>query len=64
MAKESVAGATPVKPFTSYAVVVFPDLGTVVSEINSLLARGWSLVGGINVSAQGTTTYHYQAIAK
>jgi hypothetical protein len=64
MAEKNVASVAPPKPFTSYAVVVFPDLGTVVSEVNSLLARGWSLVGGINVSAQGTTTYHYQAVAK
>ena len=64
MAKESAVEATPAKPFTSYAVVVFPDLATVVSEVNSLLARGWTVVGGISVSAQGTTTYHYQAMAK
>lgn len=64
MAKESVVEATPAKPFTSYAVVVFPELGTVVSEVNSLLARGWQLVGGVCVSAQGTTTYHYQAVAR
>lgn len=52
------------KQFTQYAVVVFPDLGQVVSEVNALLARGWSLVGGIHVSAQGSNTYHYQAVAK
>lgn len=50
--------------FTQYAVVVFPDLATTVAEVNALLARGWVLVGGINVSAQGTATYHYQALAK
>lgn len=52
------------KQFTQYAVVVFPDLGQVVSEVNALLSRGWSLVGGIYVSAQGSNVYHYQAVAK
>lgn len=50
--------------FTQYAVVIFPDLNQVVSEVNNLLARGWSLVGGIQVSAQGSNVYHLQAIAK
>ena len=52
------------KVFTQYAVVIFPDLGQVVSEVNNLLARGWHLVGGIQVSAQGSNVYHLQAMAK
>lgn len=52
------------KSFTQYAVVIFPDLGQVVAEVNALLARGWSLVGGIQVSAQGSNVYHLQAIAR
>jgi len=39
-------------------------MSTLISEVNTLLARGWNLVGGIQVSAQGTATYHYQAMAK
>jgi len=58
------AEAQPEKLFTQYAVVIFPDLGQVVSEVNSLLARGWSLVGGIQVSAQGSNVYHLQSVAK
>ena len=50
--------------FTQYAVIIFPDLGQVVSEVNALLTRGWTLVGGIEVSAQGSNTYHLQAMAK
>ena len=50
--------------FTQYAVVIFPDLAQVVSEVNALLARGWKLVGGITVSAQGSNVYHLQAMAK
>ena len=50
--------------FTQYAVVVFPDLKQVVDEVNALLSRGWQVVGGIHVSAQGSNTYHYQAVAK
>lgn len=52
------------KVLTQYAVVIFPDLAQVVSEVNSLLARGWQLVGGIQVSAQGSNVYHLQAMAK
>lgn len=63
MAKESVTVAE-VKQYTTYAVVVFPDLGQVVSEVNALIARGWQPVGGIQISAQGTNVYHYQAMAK
>ena len=55
---------TTEKAFTQYAVVIFPDLAQVVSEVNSLLARGWHLVGGIQVSAQGSNVYHLQAMAK
>ncbi len=50
--------------FTQYAVVIFPDLNQVVSEVNNLLARGWTLVGGIEVSSQGSNVYHLQAMAK
>ena len=50
--------------FTQYAVVIFPDLETVVKEVNALLARGWTLVGGIQVSSQGSNVYHLQAMAK
>lgn len=54
----------PEKQFTQYAVVVFPDLAQVVSEVNALIARGWSVAGGIQVSAQASNTYHYQAVVK
>jgi hypothetical protein len=50
--------------FTQYAVVVFTDMSTLINEVNTLLSRGWTTVGGIQVSAQGTATYHYQAMAK
>lgn len=63
MAKENVIVAEQ-KVFTTYAVVVFPDLGQVVTEVNALIARGWQPVGGIQISAQGSNVYHYQAMAK
>ena len=50
--------------FTQYAVIIFPDLSQVVSEVNNLLSRGWTLQGGITVSVQGSNTYHLQAMAK
>lgn len=49
---------------TNYAVVVFTDLNTLVAEVNSLAQRGWHPLGGIEVSAQGSSTYHYQAVVK
>jgi hypothetical protein len=58
------AEAQTEKAFTQYAVVIFPDLGQVVTEVNALLARGWTLVGGIAVSVQGSNTYHLQAMVK
>lgn len=48
----------------SYAVVVFPDLKAVVDEVNMLIQRGWEPVGGLQVSAQGSNVYHYQAMVR
>lgn len=50
--------------FTNYAVVVFTDLKTLTDEVNALMSRGWQPIGGIQVSAQGSATYHYQAVGK
>ena len=50
--------------FSNYAVVVFTDLKTLTDEVNNLISRGWQPIGGIQVSAQGTATYHYQAMGK
>lgn len=50
--------------YSTYAVVVFTDMNTLVQEVNSLISRGWSPIGGIAVSAQGSATYHYQAMGK
>ena len=62
MAKEPVVIEHP--KYSQYAVVVFPDLGQVVGEVNALLARGWTVIGGIQISAQASNVYHYQAVAK
>lgn len=50
--------------YTQYAVVVFTDLAQVVAEVNNLINRGWQPIGGIQVSAQGSAVYHYQAVAR
>lgn len=50
--------------FSNYAVVVFTDLKTLTDEVNALISRGWQPIGGIEVSAQGSATYHYQAVGK
>ena len=63
MAKET-AVVSEVRSFTTYAVVVFADLGQVVTEVNALISRGWQPVGGIQISAQGSNVYHYQAMVK
>lgn len=62
MAKDQVVLEQP--KYTQYAVVVFPDLSQVVNEVNALLSRGWTVIGGIHVSAQASNVYHYQAVAK
>ena len=62
MAKETTAPAE--KVYTEYAVVVFADMSAVVNDVKALMARGWTPLGGIAVSAQGTNTYHYQAMVK
>ena len=62
MSKETAAPAE--KVYTEYAVVVFTDLAAVVSDVKALMSRGWQPLGGIAVSAQGTATYHYQAMVK
>lgn len=49
---------------TAYAVVVFPDLKQVVDEVQALINRDWQPIGGIQVSAQGSNVYHYQAMVK
>jgi hypothetical protein len=63
MAKEAVT-VVEAKNYTTYAVVVFPDLGQVVAEVNALKARGWQPIGGVQISAQGSNVYHYQAMVK
>ena len=52
------------KSYTQYAVVVKADMGLLVEEVNSLLARGWNVTGGISVLQNGTAVFHYQAVAK
>lgn len=50
--------------YTQYAVIVFPDLAELVSEVNKALAKGWNLVGGMTTMTKGNEVYHYQAVAK
>lgn len=49
---------------TQYAVIVFPDLADLVSEVNKALAKGWKLAGGVTTMTKGNDVYHYQAMAK
>ncbi len=55
---------TEEKVYTEYAVVVFPSLEQVVSDVKYLMERGWQPQGGIEVSSQGSNVYHLQAMAK
>lgn len=52
------------KTYTQYAVIVFADLAQLVSEVNTALASGWKLVGGMTTMTKGNEVYHYQAVAK
>ena len=55
---------TEEKVYTEYAVVVFPALEQVVGDVKALMQRGWQPIGGIQISAQGSNVYHYQAMVK
>ncbi len=55
---------TEEKVYTEYAVVVFPSLEQVVGDVKALMQRGWQPQGGIEVSAQGSAVYYYQAMVK
>lgn len=50
--------------YTQYAVVVKGDLTLLAEEVNMLLQRGWSLLGGVSVLQNGTVVYHYQAVVR
>ena len=63
MAKATEATATE-RQFTEYAVVQFTSLEQVINDVKYLLARGWTPLGGIQVSAQGSAVYYYQTMAK
>lgn len=55
---------TEEKVYTEYAVVVFTTMEQVVADVKALMQRGWQPIGGIQVSAQGSAVYHYQAMVK
>ena len=59
-----MAKSTEEKSYTQYAVVVKGDMGLLVEEVNTLLARGWNVIGGISVLQNGTTVFHYQSVAR
>ena len=50
--------------YAEYAVVQFTSLEQVINDVKYLLARGWTPLGGIQVSAQGSAVYYYQAMVK
>ena len=50
--------------FKQYAVIAFPDLETLVKEVNSLLSRGWSPLGGLTLKQVASETIYFQSMAK
>ena len=50
--------------FTQYAVVAFPDLDSVVKDVNALLSRGWTPLGGLTLKVVASETIYFQAMAK
>jgi hypothetical protein len=63
MAKTTEAASVE-KQYREYAVVQFTSLEQVVSDVKYLMERGWQAQGGIEVSAQGSAVYYYQAMVK
>jgi hypothetical protein len=47
-----------------YAVVAFPDLDTLVKEVNNLLARGWQPIGGLTLKQIASETIYFQSMVK
>lgn len=50
--------------FKQYAVVAFPDLDSLVKEVNMLLSRGWSPLGGLTLKTIASETVYFQAMAR
>ncbi len=50
--------------FKQYAVVAFPDLETLVKEVNMLLSKGWSPLGGLVLKQVANETIYFQSMAK
>ena len=50
--------------FKQYAVVAFPDMETLVKEVNGLLARGWTPLGGLVLKQVASETIYFQSMAK
>lgn len=50
--------------FKQYAVIAFPDLESLVKEVNMLLARGWTPLGGLTLKTIASETVYFQSMAK
>jgi len=50
--------------YTQYVVVAFPDLESLVKDVNTLLARGFVPLGGLTLKQVASETIYFQAMAK
>jgi hypothetical protein len=50
--------------FKQYAVIAFPDLDSLVKEVNMLLSRGWTPLGGLTLKTIASETIYFQSMAK
>lgn len=50
--------------YTQYVVVAFPDLESLVKDVNTLLARGYTPLGGLSLKQIASETIYFQSMAK
>jgi hypothetical protein len=49
---------------TQYVVVAFPDVESLVKDVNTLLTRGFTPIGGLTLKQVAGETIYFQAMAK
>ena len=50
--------------YTQYVVVAFPDLESLIKDVNTLLARGYQPIGGLTLKQIAQETIYFQSMAK
>jgi len=49
---------------TQYIVVAFPDLDSLIKDVNALLARGYTPLGGLTLKTVANEAIYFQAMIR